>query len=331
MLVARAREAEDYTGNKSDYGDAVIIARLVAELRCYIPWLPTGPWARLRHLGVRRAQLLDRVTAARQCLLDLLECAWPSVLGAAAQPAESLTWRAALTVSASPRVIAAMSLGQFTAAVRRQLPAAGGKRISQRIATAIHAAAAAPGGIDAEQDALAERASFACADWLAALAELQRVEAHMVQILDELHLTRLVTTIPGISAVGAAAILAETGDPGRYDDPRAWVKHAGLAPRANESGTFRGATRTTGRGRSRLRTAAWRAIWGALPHNPVYTSRYAHLTGRGHNKLNDGKARSALAAALLRQLFVVITRRVPWDPVIASGAALPGQVTATAA
>ena len=78
-------------------------------------------------------------------------------------------------------------------------------------------------------------------------------------------------------------------------------------------------------------TAAWRAIWGALPHNPVYTSRHAHLTGRGHNKLNDGKARSALAAALLRQLFVVITRRVPWDPVIASGAALPGQVTATAA
>jgi len=76
MLVARAREAEDYTGNKSDYGDAVIIARLVAELRCYIPWLPTGPWARLRHLGVRRAQLLDQVTAARQCVLDLLERGW---------------------------------------------------------------------------------------------------------------------------------------------------------------------------------------------------------------------------------------------------------------
>jgi hypothetical protein len=123
MLVARAREAEDYTGNKSDYGDAVIIARLVAELRCYIPYLPAGPWARLRHLGVRRAQLLDRVTAARQCLLDLLECGWPSVLGAAAQPAESLTWRAALTVSANPRVIAAMSPVEFTAAVRGQLPA----------------------------------------------------------------------------------------------------------------------------------------------------------------------------------------------------------------
>jgi transposase len=42
MLVACARESEDYTGNKSDYGDAVIIARLLAELRCYIPYLPQG-------------------------------------------------------------------------------------------------------------------------------------------------------------------------------------------------------------------------------------------------------------------------------------------------
>jgi transposase len=251
--------------------------------------------------------------------------------GAAAQPAESLTWRAALTVSANPRVIAAMSLEEFNAAVRSQLPAAGGKRISQRTATAIHAAAPAPGGIEAEQDALAERAEFACAHCLAALAELQRVEAVMVKMLDELHLTRLVTTIPGSARSAPRRSSPRPAIPPRYDDPRAWVKHAGLAPRANESGTFRGATRTTGRGRPRLRTAAWRAIWGALPHNPVYTSRHAHLTGREQNKLNDGKARSALAAALLRQLFVVITQRVPWDPVIASGAALPGQVTATAA
>jgi hypothetical protein len=64
---------------------------------------------------------------------------------------------------------------------------------------------------------------------------------------------------------------------------------------------------------------------GALPHNPVYTSRRAHLTGRGHNKLNDGKARSALAAALLRQLLAVITQQVPWDPVIASGPRCPGR------
>ena len=75
----------------------------------------------------------------------------------------------------------------------------------------------------------------------------------MVQIPGELHLTHLVITIPGISAVGAAAILAETGDPARYDDPRAWAMHPVLAPRANESGTFRGATGTISSSWKRVR------------------------------------------------------------------------------
>src|SRR3954447_12889024 len=37
LLVARAREAEDFTRNKNDDSDATIIARLVTELRCYLP------------------------------------------------------------------------------------------------------------------------------------------------------------------------------------------------------------------------------------------------------------------------------------------------------
>ncbi len=86
----------------------------------------------------------------------------------------------------------------------------------------------------------------------------------MVEILDELGLTAYVTSIPGVSAVGAAAMLAETGDPTRFDSPRALVKHAGLCPRDNASGTFNGRSRISRRGRPRLRLAAWRAVWGAL-------------------------------------------------------------------
>jgi transposase len=37
LLVGRARESEDYTRDKSDDKDAVLIARLVAQLRCYVP------------------------------------------------------------------------------------------------------------------------------------------------------------------------------------------------------------------------------------------------------------------------------------------------------
>jgi transposase len=56
-----------------------VIARLVGELRCYLPERPDQVWARLRQLGARRVQLTTQVTAARQQLRDLLECAWPAV------------------------------------------------------------------------------------------------------------------------------------------------------------------------------------------------------------------------------------------------------------
>ena len=48
----------------------------------------------------------------------------------------------------------------------------------------------------------------------------------MEEVLDELGLTRLVTSIHGIGPVGAAAILAETGDPHRFATARSMVKHA---------------------------------------------------------------------------------------------------------
>jgi transposase len=57
LLVAHAREGEDLTADKSDPKDAVVIARLVGELRCYLPERADQTWARLRQLGARRAQL----------------------------------------------------------------------------------------------------------------------------------------------------------------------------------------------------------------------------------------------------------------------------------
>ena len=98
LLVGRAREAEDYTRDKSDDKDAVLIARLVARLNCYPPECADQTWARLRQLGARRQRLVTEATAGVQQLRDLLECAWPAVLDAAADPFASTNWCAALAV-----------------------------------------------------------------------------------------------------------------------------------------------------------------------------------------------------------------------------------------
>src|SRR3954447_19099725 len=49
-----ARRSEAVTSDKTDDKDAVLIARLAAQLRCYLPEAVDETWGRLRHLGARR-------------------------------------------------------------------------------------------------------------------------------------------------------------------------------------------------------------------------------------------------------------------------------------
>jgi transposase len=341
LLVARAREAEDLTAAKSDPKDAVVIARLVAGLRCYVPERADQVWARLRQLGTRRAALTTTTGACRQQLRDLLECAWPAVLQAAAKPLDSLSWRAAVRVvlahtAGDPATLSRLGQARFARQVTGELARWGGQRRCLRVVRAVWTAATDPArrtdGVAAQRPGALECANLTLDDWHHALGQLAEVEQRMTGVLDTLQLTSLVATIPGLSVVGAAAILAETGDPARFDSARALVKHAGLCPRANQSGAYTGTTRISGRGRPGLRLAAWRATWGALAHNPVLQARHAHLTGRDHHQLNDAQARTALAAALLRWLWVVVTKRVAWQAAIAAGTLDPRkEVTAPAA
>ena len=338
LAVARAREGDDYTRDKTDHRDARLIGKLAARLECYLPERAEEAWARLRHLGARRCALAGGVVAGRQQIGDLLACAWPAALGTAARPLESTTWLAAMGVvtdrcCGDPARLRKMGYDRFAAAVRRELPRWGAKRACRKIVTGLWEALADRGGVTAQRRGALERVHLLMADWRSLLARLADTEARMCAVLDELGLTGLVTSIDGLSAVGAAVILAETGELSRFASARSVVKHAGLNPAENTSATLAGKSRISRRGRPGLRTAAWRAAWAALHHNRVLAARYAHLTGRDGSRLAGGQARAACAAALLRWLYAVVTRRQPWDPRIAAGVipARPRAATAPAA
>ena len=89
MQTSWARRSEDLTFDKTDEKDAVLIARLTAQLRCYVPEPVDETWGRLRHLGARREELITANVAQVQQVRDLLECVWPAALTTAAQPFKS--------------------------------------------------------------------------------------------------------------------------------------------------------------------------------------------------------------------------------------------------
>jgi transposase len=322
LRVHLEREADDYTRDKTDHKDAVLIGRLVVRRECYLPERADADWARLRHLGSRRARLITEATSCKQQIVDLIGCSWPAALSATARPLRSKTWLACLSAVIDAKgdfaAIAGDGVPAFIAAVRRQLPRFNVNRPYHRIMRAFFDALTDSCGVTDQRPGALERVGLVLADWQATHERLSDVEARMVGVLDAMGLTALVTSIPGVSAVGAAAILAETGDPARFASARSVVKHAGLNPVENTSATFRGTTRISHRGRPGLRLAVWRAVWGALPNNQILANRYTHLTTRAADQLTPGQARSACAATLLRWLYAIVTRRQAFDATIAS-------------
>jgi transposase len=336
MQTSWARRSEDLTSDKTDDKDAVLIARLTAQLRCYAPEPVDETWGRLRHLGARRERLIVEMVAQVQQIRDLLECVWPAALETARQPFRSRTWAAAMWVildrdGGDLERTRRLGVARFERAVRREITKRGGQKPCLRIVRKLFTALADPAGVLAHRRGALERVQLLLEDWADTHRKLADTETRMTAVLDELGLTTLATSIHGLSPVGAAAILAETGDPHRFATARALVKHAGLAPRQRQSGTYTGQTRLTGKGRPRLRAVAWRSVWGTLQTNTVYASRYRHLTTRETNKLKPTQAQAVIAAALLRHLHAVITTGQAWDPAIAQHGTGPKQTATLAA
>jgi transposase len=208
-----------------------------------------------------------------------------------------------------------LGAARFEQAARREITRRGGHKPCLRIVRGLFAALADPAGVIAHRAGALERVGWLLEDWTRAHHRLVETETRMTGVLDELGLTDLVTSITGISAIGAAAILAQSGDPRRFATARVLVKHAGLAPRQKLSGTFTGRTKLTGQGRP---GSAWRAVWGAQQANPVYRARYQHLTTRENNRFKPTQAQAVIAAAILRHLHAVVTTGRAWDAQIAT-------------
>ncbi len=80
LVASWSRRTGDLACDKTDDKDAVLIARLTAQLRCCAPEPVDETWGRPRHLGVRREQLITEAGSQVQQMRDLLECAWPAAL-----------------------------------------------------------------------------------------------------------------------------------------------------------------------------------------------------------------------------------------------------------
>ena len=132
--------------------------------------------------------------------------------------------RCARPPGGDPAWVTRLGRVRFDAAVRRQVARWDAVNPWQKIIDGVFAACADPAGVTELRHGALERVGMLMADWRDTQARLADTEQRMVTVLGDLGLTELVTSITGLSAVGAASILAETGDPRRFTSGRALVQ-----------------------------------------------------------------------------------------------------------
>ena len=199
-----AREQQDYTAHKRDESDCVLVARLAADLHCYVPEVLDETWAFLRDLGRRREQLVRAATASVLRIRSFLSVAWPSAGTAAACPFDSVTWLAALQVAAElgPARLAGTAEEEFLALVAEAARAWGASRVVKRIARKMLAAAGDPDAVGWSRRGLFRRIGDELGDLQRARRLRRAAEADMRGVLaGELGLARL-GDIPGPDAHG---------------------------------------------------------------------------------------------------------------------------------
>lgn len=110
------------------------------------------------------------------------------------------------------------------------------------------------------------------ARWELVREQVADVECRLGELVERTPAAKALLTVPGVSVVCAATLVAELGDPQWYEAPRQVLKLAGMNLARKESGTsVRGRVRQTKRGRPLLRrqlfllAGRWCQTKGALP------------------------------------------------------------------
>lgn len=146
------------------------------------------------------------------------------------------------------------------------------------------------------------------------LADLDhQIDDHVDQYPSLRQQRALLITIPGIGASTAARLLAECRSITDFKNARAYAAFAGLVPRDQQSGTWRGRARLAKTGSARLRLALYFPAITAMRYNPPLKAFTARLRAAG-------KPTMVVVAAVMRKLlhvaYGVLKHQRPFDPAL---------------
>jgi transposase len=300
------KELEDNSPLKTDAKDAGVICKLVGDgTFVRFPFLES-PYAELRVLVSYRHRLTVEATRFKNRLQGLLDLAWPEFVGQFSTLAKR-TPIALLERWPLPEDVLAAHKTTVRAYARK---ISKGKVVGERF-DRLYASAEQTIALP---QATAERRleiQAILARWRLVRTQMAEVETRILALIEQLPAAQALLTVPEVSAVCAATVLAELGTPGDYQHPRQVLKLAGMNLVEKSSGATQGRRRQSKRGRPMLRRQLFLLAGRWCQRRGLYRGYYEALLAR-----NGGlktKAVCAVARKLVPLLLAVLQRGEPFD------------------
>lgn len=287
---------------KTDKGDARLIAEFVLRMQPEPRQATTLGMELMKETTRTRRRLVEERTKHKNRLHKLLRFHFPGyrkVIG------KGLGTRivAVLAAAPSPADVLALSVEQLSAIK------SGRNRIGVPFAEKVlELAAGAPTLTLPAATRLVIRTTAArVLDLHHHIAEL---DTAITALLHEHFPDQVLTSIPGLGDVSAAAILAEVGDITRFKRKEEFVGYCGLYPVVWESGDAKRKYRMTTKGNRMLKMTLMVASAAARQFNPIIKAFYARLRKRQKTKMAAG---GAISRKLAEVVFTLLVRNERWD------------------
>lgn len=322
----QAKELDDNTQEKSDPKDAQTIAHLVRDGRYFDIYMPQNEYSELRVLTAERKRLQKEISRVNNIIVAIMDEYFPEY-GKVFSNTTCKTSRQLLLKCPFPSDVLSMNQEELVKLVKIASNGAQGAKLTESLIEAAKNSV----GVGYGKTSIRIRLKN-LTDELA-LFEQQKadVETQMTGVMQSLELSGVLQSMKGIGPVISATFIGEIGDVNRFDHWKQVRKLAGCNLVEQSSGTHKGRSKISKRGRPYLRYMLYMAGEACLLHNDELRQYYQYLRERRNNPLNYNQAIVATGLKAMRIMFHMAKTGEKYDPAKALGPVRLEQIKSLAA
>lgn len=288
---------------KTDRIDAEVIAQFLLRLQPQEKAAPPEGLEELREVTRMRRKLIEERTTCKNRLHKLLRYHFPGykkLLG------KQLSNRLLVVLESMPSADLILENGaEKIARIKNGNKHIIGRKFSESLCELASQAPAA--ALRKSTRMLLQSTAKRIRELTTHVAELDGI---IEELLEEVFPNEVLTSIPGLGKVSAAAILAEIGDVRRFTSKGQFIGYCGLYPIVWESGEAKRRYQMTFKGNRMLKMTFLIASAAARQYNPVVATYYERLRKRGKSTKAAG---GAIARKLAEIVFALLASNQPWS------------------